>query len=373
MAVQAQRAALARRVPGGHGRHRPGAARPEADHRRRDRQPRQAARPLGHRPGRRRGRGLRPDVSAPLLRRAARARRAARPAGRYVPLDHAARRPPPGRVEHRPGGGPRHQRPPAHPGPAVHAARHDRERPAVPALPRRHAHAVAAAHPGRTRRRARPVVHRRPLPQAALPGHLVRPGPGRGRRRDRGRLGHRCAGGQGLRPGAAGDGEAGDGQPPALRGPAAHRPAQRPLHPRPPGRALARPGRHAGPRRLDGHPRPDHPGHLRRLLDVPRPAHRPGPDAHHDADRRPAGPRRRRAGPRTHRHPPHPGRGHQDPAAGRPGHRRLRQRHLRLQQGAAGPGRVRPDRRARRDGRRRRLLRLRQVHRLPAGARASTT
>ena len=71
-----------------------------------------------------------------------------------------------------------------------------------------HGGAVAAAHPGRARRRPRPVVHRHAQPRPALPRHLVRPGAGRRRRRGRGRGRHRRPGGQGLRAGGAGDRQA---------------------------------------------------------------------------------------------------------------------------------------------------------------------
>ena len=71
-----------------------------------------------------------------------------------------------------------------------------------------HGVAVAAAHPGRARRRPRPLVHRQAQPHPAPPRHLVRPEPGRRRRgrRRRGRL--RRPGRQGLRPGGPGDREA---------------------------------------------------------------------------------------------------------------------------------------------------------------------
>ena len=65
-----------------------------------------------------------------------------------------------------------------------------------------------AAHPGRARRRPRPVVRRQAQPHAAPPRHLVRPGPGRRRRRCRRRRRHRRTRGQGLRAGGPGDRQA---------------------------------------------------------------------------------------------------------------------------------------------------------------------
>ena len=135
-----------------------------------------------------------------------------------------------------------------------------RQRPALPDLPGDHGLAVAAADPGRARRGPRPVVHRQ-----AQPLHGCTPPPGtrrrqaaavagRGRRRR-----HRRTRGQGLRAGGAGDRQAARGRPAAVRRAAAHHPAERPLHPGPPGRARPRPGRHAGARRLAGRPRPRSP------------------------------------------------------------------------------------------------------------------
>lgn len=359
-------------IPRRHGRHGDRPPDHQGDHRRRHRRPHPGHGPLGRRPGRRGGPRLRPHLHPPLLRRPPRPRRPARPPHGDVRHDHPPRRPPPGRAVHGPGRRPGHQRPPADPGPALHAADDDRQLRPLPDLPDRDGLAVDPAHPGRPGGGPGPVVDREALPLQAAPRHLVRPGPGR-RRRGRGRRRRqRRTRGQGLRPGGPGDREAQGGRPPPLRGPPAHDPLQLEVHPGPPGRPRPRPGRDAGRRRLARGPRSHHARHLRRLLHLPRPARRPGPHARHGPHGRPAGPRRHRARPGTDRHRAVPEGRHQGTPRRRPGHRRVRRRRFRLRPRPRQdqPGSRRPELRdpRRRDPRGRRLLRLGQVHRLPAPA-----
>ena len=275
-----QCAARARRLAGRHGRHGAGPAGHQADHRRRHRRARPLPRPLGRPARRRRGRRLRPHLHPPLLRRPPRPGRPARPAHRDVRRHRPARRPAAGRAEHRPGRRPRHQRPPADPGPALHAPDDDRERPALRDLPRRHGGACRRCSPSsplavapalwfiakRSRARLFPATWYAQGQAAAVAGVVdgavsgVRVVKGFGQEeQETGKLrevSRRLFAGR-LR---------------TVRLNARYTPALQAVP------ALGQVAMLA-PRRLDGHPGPGHPRHLRRLLHLPRPAGRPGPDA----------------------------------------------------------------------------------------------
>ena len=233
--------------------------------------------------------------------------------------------------------------------------------------------AVAAADPRRAGRRPRPVVHRQAQPRPAF----SRP-PGTRRAQAAAvagvvdGAGHRRPGGQGLRAGGAGDraswrGRAAGSSPagcaPSGSTPATPRPSRRcPRSGR--SRMLALGGWMATAGR-------DHPRHVRRLLHLPRPARRPGADARHGADRRPAGPGRRRAGLRADRHRAARMRGRdaKELPADAPATVEFDDVTLRLR-ATGGPvlDGFGLDVAARRDRRRRRLVRQRQVHRLAAAA-----
>ena len=95
--------------------------------------------------------------------------------------------------------------------------------------------------------------------------------------------------------------EAGAGREAAVRLAGARRPADRPVQPVAAGHPGARPGRRAGARRLPRREGHDLPRHVPRVLHLPRPARRPGPDAVQPAHDRPAGPGERDPGVRGDR------------------------------------------------------------------------
>lgn len=154
----------------------------------------------------------------------------------------------------------------------------------------------------------------------------------------------------------------------AVRGPPPHDPAERPLHPRPPGRPRPRPGRDARAGRLARGARAHHARHVRRVLHLPRPTRRPGPHAGHGPHGRPAGPRQYRTCPGAHRHRALHDERHQGTPRRRPGHSRVRRRVVRLRPRAPGPERPQLRDPPRRDPRGRRLLRLRKIHGLALAA-----
>ena len=130
-----------------------------------------------------------------------------------------------------------------------------------------------------------------------------------------------------------------------------------------------RAGRRAALRRLARRERQDHARYVPRLLDLCRPAGRPGPDARRPAHRGAAGPGERRARLRGHRlHPQGRRRSGRRRAAAGAGPGRVRRRVVRLHRLASGAARARSDRRAGRDARARRRRRLRQVDHLAAAA-----
>ncbi|CAM5740827.1 hypothetical protein SALBM311S_12210 [Streptomyces alboniger] len=265
----------------------------------------------------------------------------------------AARRAPAGRAVDRAGRRPGHQRPPADPGPALHAPDDDREPGALRDLPGDHGLAVPAAHPGRPGRGPRPVVDRQAQPQqAARPAILVRPVPrSRSTSRASGVLStarrRRGTGAEGLRAGATrrpgSSGRSAGGPSPAGCAPSASPPrTPRPSRPSPPSVqvAMLALGGWLAVRRAH------HARHVRRLLHLPRPARRPGPHARHGANRSAT------------------------QAAGRAPERvlalidrevRLRGRALRLRRRGRGPRRHRPAYPGRPDGRVRRRDGRRQV------------
>ena len=104
------------------------------------------------------------------------------------------------------------------------------------------------------------------------------------------RRGHRrSTRGQGVRPGGAGAGAAGGGELSAVRVPAADDPADGQVQPRADRHPVAGHGRRGGARRVAGHSRLDHTGHVPRVLGLPGPDERPGAHAHDDGHHRPGG------------------------------------------------------------------------------------
>ena len=259
---------------------------------------------LGAAAPRRRPGPLRRRLHPPLRGRPAVARRPARPAHRVVRVAAAARRRPPGRAAHRPGGQPLDHRPHAGAGPARLPADADRQRAAVRGLARSSwlcsrrcspwsrspsARRCGASRCARGATCSRPPGTRSSRPaqvagvvEAAVTGVRVVKGFGQ-EDRELDRLE--------------------DGAQRAVRRPDARRPAHRPLQPGAAGGARARPGRRARARRLAGAARPRSPSAPSspspptspQLVAPVRAARRA---AHH----RPAGPGRRRAGARGHRH-----------------------------------------------------------------------
>ena len=338
----------------------PGAA---ADHRQRDRDPPGVHLAAG-RTARPRGRGeLRRHLPAPLPWRPALPRRPARPAHRALRRAVPAGRRAPGRDPHRAAGRPVHLRPEHGAGHPVHGAGHARQPRAVRADPRHHGGPVTGAHPRHRRGHARAVDHRARVAAQVVPGELGRAAAVRRGRRGGGRGHRRGAGSQGVRPGGAGAGAAGGGEREAVRVPAADDPAHRQVQPRADRCPVAGHSGRARARRLAGHPRLDHAGHVPGVLRLPGPDDRPGADVHLHGHARAGGAGQRHPGVRHHRlaagH--HRQAGRDRAPAGR-GRAELRRRPVRLPAVRAGAARPVAPGRAGRDGRRGRRVRLGQVH-----------
>ena len=166
---------------------------------------------------------------------------------------------------------------------------------------------------------------------------------------------------------AAGNGADGVHERGALRLPAADDPAHRQVQPRAHRHPLARPRRRAPARRLARHPRRRHPRHVPRVLQLPRPARRPGAGAHQPGHHRPGGPRQRHPGLRGHRlQAGHHRQAGRHRPAGRRERDHVRGREVRLRAVPARAARAVPGSQAGRDRRRHRAIGLGQVHALPA-------